>query len=81
MKASTRAKTARLEARISAEQKALIERAAAYERRSVSDFVVQAVQREAKNLPAREFYARYGFKSVLRTPSRMFLSMKAIAID
>jgi uncharacterized protein (DUF1778 family) len=46
--ASIRAKSARLEARISAEQKALIERAAAYEGRSVSDFVVQAVQREAK---------------------------------
>ena len=41
-------KNARLEARITAEQKELIERAAAYEGRSVSDFVVGTVQRAAK---------------------------------
>ena len=41
-------KNARLEARITAEQKALIERAAAYAGRSVSDFVVATVQEAAK---------------------------------
>jgi uncharacterized protein (DUF1778 family) len=41
-------KNARLEARITAEQKELIERAAAYEGRSVSAFVVGAVQQAAK---------------------------------
>jgi uncharacterized protein (DUF1778 family) len=41
-------KTARLEARITAEQKALVERAAAYQGRSVSDFVVTTVQEAAK---------------------------------
>ena len=42
------AKTARLEARITAEQKELIELAAAYEGRSVSDFVVGTVHDAAK---------------------------------
>jgi uncharacterized protein (DUF1778 family) len=37
-------KNARLEARITHEQKELIERAASYEGRSVSDFVVATVQ-------------------------------------
>ena len=41
-------KTARLETRLSAEQKALIERAAAYEGRTVSEFVVDAIQEAAK---------------------------------
>ena len=41
-------KTARLEARITAEQKALVERAAAYQGRTVSDFVVATVQEAAK---------------------------------
>ena len=40
-------KTARLEARITAEQKELIERAAAYQGRTVSDFVVSTVQEAA----------------------------------
>ena len=44
----TQAKTARLEARITSDQKALIERAAAYEGRSLSDFVVATVQEAAK---------------------------------
>lgn len=48
--ASSPTKTARLEARITAEQKELIERAAAYEGRSVSDFVVAIVQRAAKDV-------------------------------
>ena len=43
-------RSARLEARITADQKALIERAAAYEGRSVSDFVVQSVQEAAKTV-------------------------------
>jgi uncharacterized protein (DUF1778 family) len=43
-------RSARLEARITADQKALIERAAAYEGRSVSDFVVQSVQEAAKSV-------------------------------
>ena len=42
------AKNARLEARITAEQKELIERAAGYEGRSVSDFVLATVQEAAK---------------------------------
>jgi len=41
-------KKERLEARITAEQKALIERAAAYEGRTLSDFVVTTVQEAAK---------------------------------
>jgi uncharacterized protein (DUF1778 family) len=43
---STRRK--RLEARITPEQKSLIERAAAYQARRVSDFMVQAVLEAAK---------------------------------
>ena len=41
-------KNARLEARISVAQKALIERAAAYEGRTVTDFVIHTVQEAAK---------------------------------
>jgi uncharacterized protein (DUF1778 family) len=41
-------KNARLEARITPEQKELIERAAAYQGRTVSDFVVDTVQDAAK---------------------------------
>lgn len=41
-------KNARLEARITSEQKDLIERAAAYQGRTVSDFVVDTVQDAAK---------------------------------
>jgi uncharacterized protein (DUF1778 family) len=48
-------KAARLEARISEQQKALIERAAAYEGRSVTDFVVHAVSEAAMTVvQARE---------------------------
>jgi uncharacterized protein (DUF1778 family) len=43
-------KTARLEARITAEQKAFVERAAAYQGTSVSDFVVTAVQEAARTV-------------------------------
>jgi len=43
-------KTSRLETRITPEQKSLIERAAAYEGRSVSEFVLQTVQRAAKTI-------------------------------
>jgi len=42
------AKTARLEARVTREQKNLIERAAAYQGRSVSDFLVQTAQEAAR---------------------------------
>ena len=45
---SLTAKNVRLEARITAKQKELIERAAGYEGRSVSDFVVATVQEAAK---------------------------------
>jgi uncharacterized protein (DUF1778 family) len=45
---SSATRNARLEARVTAEQKELIERAAAYEGRSVSDFVVATVQLAAK---------------------------------
>ena len=41
-------RTSRLEARITPDQKALIERAAAYEGRTVSDFVVHTVQEAAR---------------------------------
>lgn len=43
-------KAARLEARVTDEQKSLIERAAAYEGRSVTDFVVTAVDRAARDV-------------------------------
>ncbi len=49
-KADVPTKNARLEARITGEQKELIERAAAYEGRSVSDFVVATVQEAAKTV-------------------------------
>ncbi len=42
------AKTSRLEARVTADQKELIERAAAYQRRTVSDFVVNTVHDAAQ---------------------------------
>ncbi len=44
----TEPKTSRLEARVTADQKILIERAAAYQGRTVSDFVVNTVQEAAK---------------------------------
>ena len=44
------AKTARLEARITAQLKALIERAAAYEGQTVTNFVVRAVSHAAKTI-------------------------------
>jgi uncharacterized protein (DUF1778 family) len=43
-------RTARLEARVTPEQKALIERAAAYEGRSVSDFLLQRAQEAARTV-------------------------------
>jgi uncharacterized protein (DUF1778 family) len=43
-----RTRSQRLEARITPDQKALIERAAALEGRSVTDFVLQAVQAAAR---------------------------------
>lgn len=45
---STSQKSWRLEARITAAQKELIERAAGYQGRTVSDFVVHTVQEAAK---------------------------------
>jgi uncharacterized protein (DUF1778 family) len=45
-------KTARLEARITPQQKKLIELAAAYEGRSVSDFVVNAIAQAARTVVA-----------------------------
>lgn len=45
---NTSQKSSRLEARITAEQKELIERAAGYQGRTVSDFVVNTVQEAAK---------------------------------
>lgn len=38
-----------------------------------------AVVVEAKNVAAREFYARYGFFAVLDAPNRLFLPMATIA--
>jgi len=43
-------KNARIEARLTAEQKSLIEQAAAYEGRSISDFVIASVQKAAKSV-------------------------------
>ena len=48
--ANSSAKSARLETRVSTEQKELIERAAAYTGRSVSDFVVAHVEVAAKRV-------------------------------
>ncbi|HET8631979.1 MAG TPA: DUF1778 domain-containing protein [Thermomicrobiales bacterium] len=49
-RAETAAKRERLEARVSPEQKALIERAARLEGRSVTDFLVRSAQREAERV-------------------------------
>ena len=48
--ANSSSKSARLETRVSPEQKELIERAAAYSGRSVSDFVVAHVEVAAKRV-------------------------------
>lgn len=48
--ANTSSKSARLETRVSPEQKELIERAAAYAGRTVSDFVVAHVEVAAKKV-------------------------------
>ena len=48
--ANSSSKSARLETRVSPEQKELIERAAAYTGRSVSDFVVAHVEVAAKKV-------------------------------
>jgi uncharacterized protein (DUF1778 family) len=48
--ANSSSKSARLETRVSPEQKELIERAAAYSGRSVSDFVVANVEVAAKKV-------------------------------
>lgn len=47
-KPAARRRAERLEARVTAEQKALIERAAALQGRSVTDFVVTSVQEAAR---------------------------------
>lgn len=46
--ASTRTRAERLEARVTAQQKALIERAAALQGRTVTDFVLTSVQDAAR---------------------------------
>jgi len=51
---SSRARSARLEARITAEQKALFQRAAALAGRSLTDFVVSSVQEIAARLVREE---------------------------
>ena len=48
--ANTSSKSARLETRVSPEQKELIERAAAYAGRTVSDFVLAHVESAAKKV-------------------------------
>ena len=48
--ANTSPKSARIETRVSPEQKELIERAAAYSGRTVSDFVVAHVESAAKKV-------------------------------
>lgn len=47
---TSRTKMARLEARVTAQQKALLERGAAYQGRSVSDFVVTVLQQAAEDV-------------------------------
>ena len=72
----TEAKTARLEARISKQQKFLIEKAAAYEGRSVSEFVVQTAQSAAQKIIERNESIRLNaeqsraFVGVLLKPSK-----------
>ena len=63
-------KSARLEARISVEQKSLIEQAAAYEGRTVSDFVVQTVQQAAKSV-----IEQYESIRLSRSQSRAFVDV------
>ena len=46
-------KSARLEARVNEQQKSLIERAAVYEGRSVSEFVIQSAQKAAEEVVQR----------------------------
>lgn len=46
----TESKAARIETRVSAEQKELIERAAAYQGRSVSDFILGNIEQAAKSV-------------------------------
>ena len=47
---SAPSRTSRLEARVTPDQKELIERAAAYQGRTVSDFVVNTMQEAAKDV-------------------------------
>ena len=61
-------RTARLEARITPEQKKIIDLAAAYEGRSVSEFVVHAVQEAAKAIVREHEMLRLG-----RRQSEMFV--------
>jgi len=50
-----RTRAERLEARVTAEQKSLIERAAALQGRSVTDFVVTSVQEAARHAIERHY--------------------------
>jgi uncharacterized protein (DUF1778 family) len=68
-------KNARLEARITHEQKELIERAASYEGRSVSDFIVAMVQeaaiaviQEHELLPLNKSHSRAFVETLLKAP-------------
>ncbi len=61
-------KTARLEARITTAQKSIIERAAALEGRTVSDFVINTVQQAAKAVIAEHEVFRLS-----REESRAFI--------
>jgi hypothetical protein len=68
---------------VSPEHKELIERAAAYSGRTVSDFVLAHVEIAAslivvdsKEERAKHFYQEYGFISLPKYSDRMFLPMK-----
>ena len=63
-------KTERLEARLTAEQRALIERAAAYEGRSISEFVIGAAQ-----AAAREIIERHEIIRLSETQSRLLVEL------
>jgi hypothetical protein len=49
-------------------------------KRHSADVASAVVLVDAKSQSARDFYVRFGFNSVLRTPTRLFLPMKAITV-
>lgn len=78
-------RSARLEARITASQKAMIERAAAYQGRSVSDFVTSTLSSAAKAVIEEHEIIRLNaeesrrFAELLLTPPEPNAALKAAA--